>query len=57
MVEQPRDMRSGKSCSFLSRPRTTHETAAGANYRQGNPYYRTLHSGVPARRSAERKHV
>lgn len=34
MVEQPRDMRFGKDCSFLSRPRTTHETAAGrANYR------------------------
>lgn len=52
MVEQPRDMRSGKGCSFLSRPRTTHETAAagGANYRlsQGDPYYLlpTLHNMV-----------
>lgn len=32
MVEQPRDMRSGKGCSFFSRLRTTHETTAGANY-------------------------
>jgi len=42
MVEQPRDMRSGNGCSFFSRPQTTHETTAGANYRQSNSYYYSL---------------
>lgn len=39
MVEQPRDMRSGKGYSFFSRPRTTHETTASANYHQIDFYY------------------
>lgn len=39
MVEQPRDMRSGKGCSFLPRPRTTRRNCrrTGTNYRLGRP--------------------